>query len=323
MIKGIDISNWQGASVNYDALKSAVQFVVAKASQGTGYVDPTHNRNRDEAHRVGLVFGSYHFANGNDAAAEANHFCDVVQGGMQNGDFLVLDFEIEIGNPVGWSKVFLDTVTARTGVRPLVYTNFNRVQRFDWSPVVAGNYGLWAALWDGNPDAGVPASEWPFAAMKQYTSSGSVPGIGGNVDMDVFYGDAATLRKYGKGGGSAPTVAPVPVPAPAPQPSGGGTYVVQRGDTLSGIAAKFGTTWQTLQSLNGIPNPNLIYAGQTLKVPGGAAPAAPVYNKYTVQKGDYLSSIAARTGQSLQSLIAKNPQISNPNLIYPGQVINI
>jgi len=61
---------------------------------------------------------------------------------------------------------------------------------------------------------------------------------------------------------------------PTPPP-GGGTYTVQRGDTLSGIAAKFGTTWQVLQSLNGLPNPNLIFAGQVLKVPGGSTPTPP------------------------------------------------
>lgn len=43
-------------------------------------------------------------------------------------------------------------------------------------------------------------------------------------------------------------------------------YTVQSGDTLSGIASKYGTTWQKLQAMNGISNPNLIYAGQRIRV---------------------------------------------------------
>lgn len=71
-------------------------------------------------------------------------------------------------------------------------------------------------------------------------------------------------------GGSGP--APTPS-APAPSTGGGGSYRVRPGDTLSGIASRFGTTTSTLASLNGISNPNLIYAGQTLRLPGGSAPA--------------------------------------------------
>src|SRR5207302_3821594 len=66
---------------------------------------------------------------------------------------------------------------------------------------------------------------------------------------------------------------------PAPS-AGGASYVIRSGDTLSGIAARFGTTVSALASLNGIANPNLIYAGQTLRIFGGAvqgpSPVGPV-----------------------------------------------
>ena len=91
------------------------------------------------------------------------------------------------------------------------------------------------------------------------------------------------------------------------------------------MAAKFGTTWQTLQKLNGIVNANVIYPGQVLKISGGAASApapAPSVRTYTVKSGDTLSGIAAMFGTTYQALAAKNG-IANPNLIYPGQVINI
>ncbi|HHU4007755.1 LysM peptidoglycan-binding domain-containing protein, partial [Enterococcus faecalis] len=94
------------------------------------------------------------------------------------------------------------------------------------------------------------------------------------------------------------------------------THIVQHGETLSSIAYQYGTDYQTLASLNGLANPNLIYPGQVLKVNGSATS-----NVYTVQLGDNLSSIAAKLGTTYQALAALNG-LSNPNLIYPGQTLN-
>lgn len=73
------------------------------------------------------------------------------------------------------------------------------------------------------------------------------------------------------GGAGDANVAPNPAPPPAPAPAGG-TYVVQPGDSLARIAASYGVTVSALAQANGIDNPNLIYPGQTLTIPGGAAP---------------------------------------------------
>ncbi|TKM80642.1 LysM peptidoglycan-binding domain-containing protein, partial [Enterococcus faecalis] len=94
------------------------------------------------------------------------------------------------------------------------------------------------------------------------------------------------------------------------------THIVQHGETLSSIAYQYGTDYQTLASLNGLANPNLIYPGQVLKVNGSATS-----NVYTVQLGDNLSSIAAKLGTTYQTLAALN-ELANPNLIYPGQTLN-
>lgn len=106
------------------------------------------------------------------------------------------------------------------------------------------------------------------------------------------------------------------------------SYVtVQWGDTLSGIAAQCGTTVAAIQSAN----PGLgwwVYAGQVLYIPSGYAsnpvsyPSNPTYSStYTVQWGDTLGKIAARMGVSWRDILAANPQIQNPSLIYAGQVI--
>lgn len=92
------------------------------------------------------------------------------------------------------------------------------------------------------------------------------------------------------------------------------TYTVRSGDSLSAIAAKFGTTVSALQSANNIHNANLIYPGQVLKVSGQATTS----NTYTVRSGDNLSTIASRLGTTVAHLQSVNG-IRNANLIYPGQ----
>lgn len=105
-----------------------------------------------------------------------------------------------------------------------------------------------------------------------------------------------------------------PIQAPATS-----TYTVRSGDTLSSIASKFGTSYQALASLNGISNPNLIFAGQTLRV-NGSANTGSVY--YTVRPGDNLSAIASHYSTSYQSIAALNG-LSNPNLIFVGQTLKV
>lgn len=96
---------------------------------------------------------------------------------------------------------------------------------------------------------------------------------------------------------------------------------MQAGDTLSGIAAKLGVSTSAISGYRS-GNPNLIYPGEVLKINGGNTAPKPAGRTYTVQAGDNLSSIAARYGTTYQALAAKNG-ISNPDLIYPGQVLKI
>ncbi|EMF0296978.1 LysM peptidoglycan-binding domain-containing protein [Enterococcus hirae] len=101
------------------------------------------------------------------------------------------------------------------------------------------------------------------------------------------------------------------------QPSAVQTHVVQYGETLSSIATKYRTTYQALASLNGLSNPNMIYAGQVLKVNGTASTT----RTYTVRSGDNLSSIASKLGTTYQVLAQRNGLV-NPSLIYPSQTLN-
>lgn len=95
----------------------------------------------------------------------------------------------------------------------------------------------------------------------------------------------------------------------------GRDYTIQRGDTLSQLAQRFGTDVDTLARINGIANPDRIFAGTTISVP------ADVQRSHIVARGDTLSAIARSAGLSLAEVIAANPQVRNPDRIFPGDRI--
>lgn len=102
------------------------------------------------------------------------------------------------------------------------------------------------------------------------------------------------------------------------------TYTVKSGDTLSGIASKFGTTYQKIAADNGISNPNIIYPGQVLKISGSVNNANATKNTktYTVRSGDTLSEIGVKVGVAWKTIASLNG-ITYPYTIYPGQVLRI
>jgi len=122
------------------------------------------------------------------------------------------------------------------------------------------------------------------------------------------------LKVYGGSMGQAQTVA---------QASAGG-YLVVAGDTLSGIGAKTGHSWQEIAELNGIKAPYVIYPNQHLELPNGnrVAPTATSQRTYTVVSGDSLSVIGQKVGMSWQAIADLNG-IGAPFTIYPNQVLKL
>jgi LysM repeat protein len=168
------------------------------------------------------------------------------------------------------------------------------------------NVYLWIARYNGDP--GNPGWNHSKLALHQHTNKGQVPGIPKAVDRNATMG-GFTLDMLTIGATGAPT----------PDPPSDDTYTVVSGDTLSGIASRFGTTWQELQRINNIPNPNRIFPGQVIRLHGGSAPTE---HTYTVVRSDTLSGIASRFGTTWRVLQEING-IANPNKIFPGQIINL
>lgn len=366
VLNGIDISNWQQG---IDLSKVPCDFVIAKATQGTGYVSPDCARQVEQARQTGKRFGVYHYVSGGNAVAEANYFVDNCANWIGKGLFCI-DWESNEnsawGNE-GYLEQVVAQVKARTGIPPIIYV---QASRYAQVAAVANrqNCGLWIAQYANMNPTGYQRTPWNEGAyacvIRQYSSSGRLPGYGGNLDLNKFYGDGATYDKYVTGGGSGSTVAPSQPSDPlagrsdddlanavirgefgdgdarkqklggrydavqalvnrklAKPASSGRTYTVRPGDTLSGIAAKLGVAQSQITGFHS-GNPNLIYPGEVLTIGGAAAPIQSAGTTYTVQSGDTLSGIAAKFGTTYQAIAAKNG-ISNPNLIYPGQVLHI
>lgn len=195
----------------------------------------------------------------------------------------------------------------------------------DFCRSLKDNYGQPSRFGAAQPVAPTPSSPAPAQGTYTVVSGDTLSIIAGR--FGTSYQTLATINNIADPNkiypgqvlhlsGSAPS---------APANNKGATYTVVRGDTLSGIAQRYGTNYQTLAAMNHIANPNVISVGQVLQVPGSAAPvapAAPAQRTYTVVSGDTLGSIAAKLGTSWQRLQQLNA-IPNANLIYPGQVLKI
>lgn len=356
-LHGIDVSSWQ-AGIDLSAVPG--DFAIIKATGGTGYVNPACDGQYQSAKVAGKRIGLYHFAHETGcpgaAITEADHFVDSIQGYLNGDVLLVLDYESDNQTDSGWALTWLNRVFQRTGVRPLIYLNSAAISGGDWSAVQAADYGLWLAwyavstptqgysYYDGRnvDDVPIPLSWGSLGvAMWQFTSTARLAGWNGALDANVFYGDGAAWDAYCRPSGEPAPVqvesAPAaPAPAPAPAPVSGGQCTVSPGDSLSAIAAQVGVNWQDIAALNGISAPYVIQPGQVLNLPEGAnlaalgsapapAPAAPsgLPPYCTVDPGDTLGGIANQYGVSVQYILDRNPDITNPDYIQAGQRINL
>ncbi len=316
-LSALDTSSWQtGISV----AAADTDIVIAKATQGTGYVNPDCDRVVQDSLRLGKATGVYHFADAKASAqAEANHFIASTRGYIGKGVMPILDWEPGTPWRTDWARQWLELVYKAYGVKPLIYMNISTENSYDWSSVVSGDYGLWLAggryynqrlTKDQAPAPYWRLRNWRQAAMWQYTSNGRVYGWAGGVDLSEFYGDIAAWNRYAASHAAVP---PVVAPAPAPVRNPTVWYTVMRGDTLSSIGYRHGVSWPSIAQANSIRPPYTIYPGQRLALSGATAVS------YVVRPGDTLWGIASSHGVPMGSI--HGYRSGNPNVIYVGETL--
>ena len=198
-LRGVDVSNHQG-EVDWPQVAGAgFAFAFMKASEGVTFTDPFFAQNWERSRKQGLTRGSYHFArpNWNAPEAEAAKFVSVVAnaGGLLPGDMVCLDMEDDGVAPGGmdladWSLRWLRAVEMVLGVRPVFYSGRWYLEpRGLWNNGELGAYPWWLAAYGEEAP--------PFARFWQHSSTGAVPGVQGNCDLNIFFGDAAALRALG------------------------------------------------------------------------------------------------------------------------------
>ncbi|MEV5234976.1 lysozyme [Streptomyces pseudogriseolus] len=206
-VQGIDVSHWQG-SINWASVRNAgIQFAWIKATEGTTYKDDRFNSNYVAAYNAGVIRGAYHFAlpNASSGATQAAYFAS--NGGAWSRDNLTLPGVLDIEhNPYGamcyglsttqmrtWINDFHTTYKSRTGRDVVIYTTAS------WWNTCTGSWTgmsskspLWVAHWTSASAPTIPAG-FPTWTVWQYTSTGSVSGVSGNVDRNKFNGSRDRL----------------------------------------------------------------------------------------------------------------------------------
>ena len=329
---GVDTASYQGCWDGAQAKSSGVNFAFIKLNQGTGYVNPYATCQVNAARANGIREGAYDFASPQTSSpeAEADKFVAEARArGMVGRAIPVLDWEPSApggywGKQTWWALRWVNRVKATWGVNPMVYMSAAMIPTGDWSAVVATDAGLWVAgyprgyMGDRLRDPGsVPysVSPWPFAAAWQYSSSGSVGGVSGAVDVNWFYGDAVTWAKYA--GAPASSVTSNATTPPKNNKTNGAP--VADANTLASavIRGEYGNDPQRRQLLGSRYTEVMAIVNRRLSGSGVTTPSGNTGYCVVVSSGDTMGAIASRTGRTPAS--AWSVPSGNINRIWPGQ----
>ena len=207
-VYGIDVSAWQG-NVYWDQLRlpcevdgsvsgkipgpryqRPVQFVFIRATKSDSLVDTLYHRNYNEAKRLSIPCGAYHFLTDTvSGKVQAELFLSHAQ--FEAGDLPpVLDVEIDAPGIVEKAKEWLAIVEESCGTKAIIYTNLNVYSKWINDDPMLGSRDLWLA----QPRGAQPAASCVFW---QFTHQGHVCGIIDNVvDINLFNGTSQDLQAY-------------------------------------------------------------------------------------------------------------------------------
>lgn len=193
-VQGIDVSHYQGTVDWNEVRQSGHAFAFAKATQGLTVTDPEFTANWSGMQSAGILRGAYHFYEpGDDPTQQADFFLSVAQ--IEPGDLPpVLDIEATGGQSaqtiIQGIQTWLETVEKGAGVTPILYTSpgfWNGL-----GTTAFGHYPLWVAQY-GVTAPKLP-SGWSRWTFWQSSQTGTVSGVNGSVDLDVFDGTLQQLQ---------------------------------------------------------------------------------------------------------------------------------
>lgn len=317
--RGIDISSHQGI-IDFNVVKGEVDFVMIRSSYGFFHEDLMFRVNASGCEQNGIPYGFYHYSyavNLEEAKREVDGMIALIADYKPTYP-IVIDMEDSDGykerngNPsnkmyVNICELFCSELE-KAGYYAMIYANLywfknklnsSKLDRFD----------KWLAQWGSKPTYDKKFGMW------QYSSTGTVAGVMGNVDEDVSYIDYPSVIKE-KGlnqlEGERGEV----------EEEKEMEYIVKKGDTLWKIAKTFyGRGWDYTKIVkeNKLKNGNKIYPGQVLRIPNIGKIT------YKVKKGDTLIGIANKYQIPYQTLYEQNKGIigNNPDLIQVGIVLQI
>ncbi|MBR1750287.1 MAG: LysM peptidoglycan-binding domain-containing protein [Ruminococcus sp.] len=260
MKKGIDISYAQG-SVNYKALKNSTDFVIIRAGYGSysSQRDERFLQNYKGCRSAGVPIGAYWFSYSTtpaQAKQEARACISVIKG--KKFEYPIY-YDVEGGSLTGGQANVSAMCTAfceeleKAGFFAGIYMSRSPLQTL-LDEKTKKRFAIWAAEYGGALDYSGKVGMW------QNSSTGRVGGIAGNVDTDICYEDyPSIIKKAGLNGYSKKPNKPKKKKK---------YYTIKKGDTLTAIAKKYGTTVDKLMALNKgkIKDKDLIYAGEKIRV---------------------------------------------------------
>lgn len=186
-MQGIDVSNWQRG---LDLARVPCDFVIAKSTEGTSYVDPCCDGFVQQAIQLGKCWGFYHYVTGGYPENEADFWIANTMNYFRVGLPCV---DWESGGNHAWGDTdylrrFIQRVIDKTGVKPLIYAS---AAAFPWDVCRELDCGAWVAQYASNNATGYQDSPWNEDAyscvIRQYSSAGRLAGYSGNLDLDKAY----------------------------------------------------------------------------------------------------------------------------------------
>lgn len=166
-----------------------LDLVIMKTSEGNIYRDPTYAKRSSELYSHRVNHGAYHYAQGGEVQAEVINFTGALTG---YETMLALDVEESFPNMENWCLEWLDNVKMSTGKPVYIYMNQTFLRRYKWGEI-ARKYPLWYARPNSTPGNTGDVTPWKTASIHQYSFSGRIDGIAGNVDLNYLLDTIAEM----------------------------------------------------------------------------------------------------------------------------------